>query len=595
MKIRFPNCSRTAIRILPLIILTSGLCGFSHAPSSPYEYIEFSRNEESAGFQPNQPLPAPLAAIWKEKKPAVSGVNLWTTSSTMRTNIRIPLRSAALFLESRDELLERTALSLIKKLNIRGLQTVRLYAPGKTLPPGTIKPDIFLRLRSESNGETNRVCLLGGSAYLDDIQPLSNNAQFSEGRWSMEVELSLTPSFLSRPPSTQIMGWKCGEELAKAVTKEIHSITEKYGVVPEFPKSFVPDWQPAPDLAFLNDFNAREIISTRENLTFNTTAWIFTSPKSPQNLLSALSARLQKEGWAEDRLFVNDTNQILEVEKKDEGLFLRIIDADEELDVWLGGDLAKQRAAGDKPYFVIFSHLMSHNEIQPIIDPFFNGSPTPAQAMGIAMYQERQGAGVKEMKPVFPVLRKLAPDMSAADLFRLAKWIRYATYPYEEKTRYYFIQSVLKNLWGDYNKELEKEQDDWAKRKSFIKELLPVQSLPCRLSVEEQLENGIRPLEEVLGTEYSLAVGEPFAVSVSTNQVQCWNVYRKEQSLIHRKANHKTRQFQYFYESIESGKAKEKEVELSGKMYSVTTRTDPHGETWKIRIVVPHPGSSATP
>ena len=272
---------------------------------------------------------------------------------------------------------------------------------------------------------------------------------------------------------------------------------------------------------------------------------------------------------------------------------MRVIDVDDDMDVWLGGDIADQRAAGSKPYFAVCSHLMTDKESQPIVDQLLYGSPTPAQAITIAMYKGRSYRGDKKIAAVF---QKLSPDMSAAELFQLAEWFPDGDIRYPGNSRWYFVQSVLKNLWGDTNAEFGKEQEEWAAQTSYLKDLLPLDTLLFKLSSEEQMEHGVRPLEEVVETKYTLPVGTPFPVAIPTNRVHCWNVYRKDQSFILRETNHKGLPYQYDsesgydyenaynYVSIAAGATKDDELELEGRILPVTIQVDPQGESWSIRI-----------
>ena len=214
-------------------MLTAFLCGFSQPPSSPPGPVSFSRDADTGRFAPDAPLPDAQAAIWDEKNPAIDDSNIIRTWTFMHGGIstRMRLKTVAVFLENEEDLLKHTALVFIKELDANRLDTVRLYYPGQTLPEGAVKPDMFIRLRSESTGTTNSLYMIGGSAYLDSMQPKMQSTAFLKRTWYMDADITLEPLF-SRQLSEEELGWKFGSDLAQLINENIDKWTEEYGGLP---------------------------------------------------------------------------------------------------------------------------------------------------------------------------------------------------------------------------------------------------------------------------------------------------------------------------------------------------------------------------
>lgn len=582
MKVPF----RKTVCALPLLILTACLCGFS--PSTPDTPLTFSRDPESAKVEPHTPLPGTQAAFWEKEKPPLNNRIALSSSSfsDFGTFAATPLSSAAVFIENEDPLLVYAALAFIKELDVNGLDTVQLYYPKQTIPDGALKPDLFISLRSESSGTTNNVYMIGGNSYLGDTDPWERPTSFMVADLKMDCDTTLEHRIANEESksddflSAEQLGWKFGSDQAQSLNKNLNKWAEEHGVFPTFPSSFVPDWKPAPQLAFLTNLNARQILSTHSPLTYNTTAWVFTSTDSPSNLLSTISAQLQDQGWSENRLRISDYSRLLHIEKEDEGFFLKISEADDDTDAWLGDDIAEKRANGDIPYIAVFSHPMSFEESRPIISTLLSNNPTPAQALEIAFYREDR---FKE--ETMAVFDRLAPKMSPRELYQVAQWFKqhiYVSADYDYRP--YFIQSVLKNLWGDFNEELRQEQEEWANKTPHLSNLLPLKSLPHKLTDNEQRSLGIDPLRDVVGTEVTRAIDEPFAVSVPPLQIQCWNVYSDGQELRCRQIHYFSGTYSESNQPIHPGETLQQDLDLAGETYSVTIQAGPQGDTWSIRI-----------
>lgn len=211
--------------------------------------------------------------------------------------------------QSDDLLLQRTADRLVGILKDSGqFQSVRYYPTGHLPKPGIRRPDLFLTLNLGSLKETG-IATTKIEAVINanlGAAPFQSNRSYFDSqsipvvRFNAQINLDHRSTFTgieSSGAKFRTQGASIAASLAEHISKKIGELREKHSSAPKLPASMEPAWVQADQFQFLNQFDAKQFVSTHGSLLKNETYWQVEGVNIGESLLTAIHTELKAADW----------------------------------------------------------------------------------------------------------------------------------------------------------------------------------------------------------------------------------------------------------------------------------------------------------
>ena len=218
-------------------------------------------------------------------------------------------RSLVIVNQSGHQLMERVGTELLTQLKHENhFDRLEYYPLGHSPKPGGEAPDLVLRLdlisvqESGLAGRTLNAMVtatlgssLAGSSYRvnDHLTP---PIVLMDSEISIGHESSMT-GIESSSAKYMLQGKDIAKQLATSVSGRLKTLREKHPPMPKFPASLRPEFQAAPEFAFVKRLNATCRTSSHGLMFRNETFWQFESLENAEPLLSSVRDELQESGW----------------------------------------------------------------------------------------------------------------------------------------------------------------------------------------------------------------------------------------------------------------------------------------------------------
>ncbi|NQZ58896.1 MAG: hypothetical protein HRT88_15705 [Lentisphaeraceae bacterium] len=499
--------------IITAILSVSLFCDiFAQSTAVLTEPVEFSRS--SSDQRPEKfaavNLSNNLQEIFDEPTPeptysytAVAGNGGGSTDKTS-----IAAETLVIFLEENNNFLIRTALSIVKELSKSPyFSSIKIYPAGHMLLSGQRAPDLYIRLRSNFQGDKYHLNMTGGSSFLPRYGPSFYKLFTSPKSHSTSSELEYTFFPNQKMGSFEDDGaWGAGKSIGQQLSKQYKGEFKAHLHRPNFPNSFYPTFKTAPNFTFLKSNNAKQLVSVHGLMVYNRSCWVFESTKPPVEVLPLISTELQAKNWKQDRLETNDDFQILSLSK--EKMAMRVSVLNERDEPWVRSFFENKSSDKKYKYCVAYQHSMSKEDSWPVFKKLLEGNPLPLQAIMIATHLDKH-----KKDEVNIYLDKLTPQMTPYEKYLVADWKEWIIMSKQEDLLDLYIKVVLEFLWNTPSDKRLKKTYGLIKRYKALKHLRDPIYLPINLPEKTRNKYNIHSLKSILGKKNVMDINSTFAVS----------------------------------------------------------------------------------
>ncbi len=302
-----PHCCsgrRWARRAAAAALLLTGafLIVWNAFPPRVYETrTTISRGEDGRFDESQNDRPLFVAQAGKIQ----SNNNLTSASSnTAGNSARLACRNVLLACRSDHVLAQRVAGDLLERLkSVPFLEQITYLPPGETPQQGAMAPDLFVSVELVSLEESGLIdhvvdasflVRAGTSPVADNYSAVTNlTPPMVEFSWKAHLEHhSTTREVASSAAKYKLVSEDIAQQISNALAKQLDTFREKYGLLPELPAEFYPDYEPPPELP-LEGYHPELVFSGHGLLLRNASAWKCRSEKPLADVLSHLRGRLE--------------------------------------------------------------------------------------------------------------------------------------------------------------------------------------------------------------------------------------------------------------------------------------------------------------
>ena len=262
------------------------------------------------------------------------------------------------------------------------------YLPaGEKLQPGELSPDVFITLSLASLNESglidhvvdaNVIVTMGNVPETDNhsvIDPLT--PPLVEFRWKCGLEHhSTTCEVASSAAKYKLVAAEIAKQIGGAVVKQLGDWRDEYGLLPELPGEFYPEYHAPPELP-LEGVESQIVFTGRGLLKHNETLWKCRTDKPLSEALVLVRGRLEVTGWKSS----NDSDETYLRMIGPHGRLTAFGENADGLGIWLEKSAAGSsgQASGDKAaaktmttFFVRYEERATAAERDLAVDTLFD-------------------------------------------------------------------------------------------------------------------------------------------------------------------------------------------------------------------------------
>lgn len=229
------------------------------------------------------------------------------SSSCASENDGFNSRRVLLFTDNPHPLNRRIAMLLAEKLkDCQFIGQLEVTNQPFTFTDGTGLPDLFVNVNLIELKEEG----LFSHSLKAVVTASLGNALWQSSRYSQDSSSPPLVAFFwngTHESETTFTGVRTdrygdtarsiADDLAKAISKKIEELSDKYPALPELGREFYGSYQPVAEFDFMKEVQARRMASGFGLLTHNETFWQFRTATNPVPQLKRIISQLETAGW----------------------------------------------------------------------------------------------------------------------------------------------------------------------------------------------------------------------------------------------------------------------------------------------------------